>query len=140
MSESCRSYHGSLVAQFGKELLLVKEAVLIDIRLLNELEDIVVADIDVQVLVEDCLDFIQTHQSSFLSVEQCKHVQSLLLASSSEEPLLSDKFDDFTQRERVLVLMGSRYLVFDLFAIHFSIGEVAEDASEILPVDEAGVA
>ena len=30
-------------------------------------------------------------------------------------------------------------LIFDLFAVHFGEGEVAEDASEILSIDIAGV-
>lgn len=85
----------SLVSQFGKEFLLVKEAILIEVCLLNELQNIIVADIDVQVLIEYSLYFIDAHQALLFPVKQREHVQCLLFSSSSEEPLLGDQINHF---------------------------------------------
>lgn len=51
----------SLIAKFSEELLLIKEAILIEICLFDELQNVIIADIDVKVLVEDCLDLVDAH-------------------------------------------------------------------------------
>ena len=129
-----------MVAQFGEKLILVQKAILIEVGLLDELQNVVVADIDIQVLVEDGLDFVEAHQPPFLPVEQSKHVQSLFFPSSAEEPLFGDEIDDFRQTEGVFVLVGGGYFVLDLLPVHLGVGEVAENAPEVLAVDVARVA
>jgi hypothetical protein len=129
-----------LVAQFGKELLLVEESVLIEVCLLDELEDVVIADIDVEVLVEDGLDFVDAHHSLLLPVEQREHVQRLLLPPPTEEPLLRDQLHHFRQRKRLLLLVGVADLVLDLLTVHLRVGEVPQNAAQVLPGDVARVA
>lgn len=90
-------------------------------------------------MVEDCLDLIDAHQSLLLPIEQRKHIQCLLLPSSPEEPLLGDEFYDLAEGEGLLVLVDIGDLVLDLLAVHLGVGEVAEDAAEVLPADVAGV-
>ena len=129
----------SLVAQFAEKLLLVEVAVFVEICFLDEFQDIVVADVDVEVLVEDRFNFVEADQSSFLAVEEGEHVEGLFLPAAAEEPLFGDEFDDLGEGEGVFVLVGAGDLVFDLFAVHFGEGEVAEDGPEVLSVDVAGV-
>ena len=112
--------------------MLIKKTVFVQVSLLNEFQNIVVTDIDVQVLVKDCFDFINANKSLFLSVEECEHIQSLFLSSSSEEPLFSDELHHFTQRKRLLILMSTRNFIFDFLSIHLSVCEIAQYAPQIL--------
>lgn len=129
----------SLIAQLSEELLLIEEAIFIKICLLYELKDVIIADIDIEVLVEDCLDLIDSHQPLLLPIEQCEHVQCFFFPSSAEEPLLGDKFHHFAEGEGLLILMDVGDLVFYLLAVHLGVGEVAEDAAQVLPADVASV-
>jgi hypothetical protein len=79
-----------LVAELGEKLILIQKAILVEVRFLDELQNVVIADIDVQVLVEDGFDFVEAHQPSLLPIKQSEHVQSLLFSSPPEEPLLGD--------------------------------------------------
>lgn len=119
--------------------MLVEIPVLVEISLLDELQDVVVADIDVEVLVEHALYLVDTHQPSLLPVEQREHVQGLLLPPSTEKPLFGDEIDDFGESEVVLVVVGGGDFVLDLLAVHLGVGEVAQNAPEVLSVDVAGV-
>ena len=125
----------SLVAEFGKKLLLVQESIFVKICLFNELQNVIIANVDVQVLVEDWLDLVETHQASLLAIEEGEHVKGLFFSSSTEEPLFGDKFDDLGEWEGIFVLMSSSDLILNFLAIHFSVGKVAENASEILSID-----
>ncbi len=113
--------------------MLVKKAVFVQVGLLNEFQNIVVADIDVQVLVEHSFDFVDAHKSLFLAVEEREHIQGFLLSAPPEEPLLGDEFHYFTQRKRLLVLVSTGNLILDFLSVHFSVSEIAQNASEILP-------
>ena len=84
-----------MVSQFCEKLLLVEVAVLVEVCLFDELQDIVVADIDIEVLVKDCFDFVEADQSSFLAVEEGEHVEGLFLSSSPKEPLFGDEIHHF---------------------------------------------
>jgi len=91
-------------------------------------------------LVEDTLDLIHAHQTPLLPVKQGEHIQSLLLSAPAEEPLLGDQINDLAQREALLVLVGSSYLVLYLLAIHLGVGEVAQNAAKVLTVDVPTIA
>ena len=130
---------GSLVAQFAEKLLLVEVAIFVKVSLLDELQNVVVADVDVEILVKDRFDFVETYQPSFLAVEESEHIEGLLLPTASEEPFFGDEFDDFSEGEGVFVLVGAGDLVFNFLAVHFGEGEIAEDGPEVLSVDVAGV-
>jgi hypothetical protein len=112
--------------------VLVKKAVFVQVGLLNEFQNIVVADIDVQVLVKHCFDFVDAHESLFLSVEEREHIQGFLLSPPPEEPLLGDEFHHFTQRKGLLVLVGTRNFILDFLSVHLGVCEIAQNASEIL--------
>ena len=119
--------------------MLVEVAIFIEVGLFDKLKDVIVADVDVEVLVENWFNFVETHQSSFLAVEEGEHVEGFLLPAPSEEPFFGDEFDDFSEGEGIFVLVGAGDLVFDFFAVHFGEGKVAEDGPEVLAVDVAGV-
>ena len=108
---------------------MAQKAVFVNISLFDELKNIVVADVDVQVLVEDALYLIDANQSPLFAVKQSEHVQSFLFPSSTEEPFFSDQIYDLAEWEAILVLVGSSDFVLDLLPVHFSIGEVAENTS-----------
>jgi len=86
-----------LIAQFGEKFLLVEKAIFVQIRLFNELENVVVTDVDIQVLVEHTLDLIDANQPSFFPIKQRKHIQSFLLSPSPEKPFFSDQINNFGQ-------------------------------------------
>ena len=119
--------------------MLIQVAVLVQVCLLDELQDVVVTDVYVQVLVEDWFYLVQTHQTSLFTVKQSEHIQGLLLSSSSEEPFFCYQFYHLVKGEGIFVLVGTSYLVFDLFSIHLGEGKVPEDASEILTIDVSWV-
>ena len=90
-------------------------------------------------MVEHCLDLIDAHEPLLLAVEQREHVERFLLPASPEEPLLGDEFDHLAEGEGLLVLVHVGDLVLDLLAVHLGVGEVAQDAAQVLPADVAGV-
>jgi hypothetical protein len=90
-------------------------------------------------LVKDCFDFVEAYEAAFLAVEEGEHVQGFFFSSSAEEPFFCDEVDDFAEGERVFVLVCAGDLVLDFFAVHFGVCEIAENASEVLTVDVAGV-
>lgn len=90
-------------------------------------------------MVEHCLDLIDAHEPLLLAVEQGEHVERFLLPASSEEPLLGDELHHLAEGEGLLVLVHVGDLVLDLLAVHLGVGEVAQDAAQVLPADVAGV-
>lgn len=59
----------SLISKFGEEFLLIEVPVFIKICLFDELQDVIIADIDIQVLVKHCLNFVDAYKPLFLSIE-----------------------------------------------------------------------
>jgi len=51
----------SLVSKFWEEFLLVQVAVFVKVSFFDELHNIVIADVNVEVLIEDILDLVDTH-------------------------------------------------------------------------------
>jgi len=74
----------------GEKLLLVKITVFVDISLLNKLENIIIADDDIEILVKDLLDFGKSDKPFLFSIKQCEHVHGLVFPSSSLKPFLLD--------------------------------------------------
>lgn len=120
--------------------MLVEVSVFVDVSLLYKLQDVVVADIDVQVLIKHALNLIDTNLTSFFSVEEGEHVQSFFFSASAKKPFFGYEINHFTQRETILVLIGAGDFILDLLSIHFGVCEVAENASEILTIDVSCVA
>ena len=120
--------------------MLVQKPILIQIGLFDKLQNIVVADVDIQILVEHTLNLIDANQPSLLPIEQRKHIQCLLLPPPPEKPFLGDQLNDLSQGETFFLLVDVADLVFDLLAVHFGVGEVPQDASEVLPAEVAAVA
>lgn len=59
----------SLISELGEEFLLVEVPILIDICFFNELQDVIITDIDIQVLVKHCLNFIYAYKPLLLSIK-----------------------------------------------------------------------
>lgn len=118
---------------------MIKITVFVQICLLDKLKDIIVADNNVQVLIEYIFDLINSYQSFFLSVKKGKHIQSLFFSPSSEEPFFSDQIYNFRQWKTIFVLMSGGDLIFDFFSVHLSKCEVSKNASKILAIDISSV-
>ena len=131
------SSHLSHVAQLGEELFFVHVAVFVEVRLLDELHNVCVCDVDVQVLVEHVLDLAQLHQPSLLAVEQGEHLLSLGFSPLAVKPLPRYHLQSLAQRELLLAAVIVSYSLLDLLAVHLREGEVPENASEIVAGDAA---
>ena len=83
-----------MVTQLSEELILVKVPIFVAISLLNKLQNIIVADVDIKILVEYVLYIVESHETSLFSVEQSEQIKGLLFSALSEEPFLSDHFDN----------------------------------------------
>lgn len=123
-----------MVSELGKELLLAQEAILVKVSLLDELQNIIIADVDIEILVENRLDLVDADQSLLFSVKEGEHIQSLLFSTSTKEPFFCDEVYNFTKGKSLLLLMYVGNLIFDFLSIHLGVGEVAQDTPKVLPI------
>ena len=84
-----------MVAKFGEKFVLIQVPVFIVVSLFDKLQDIVIADVYVQVLVENALDIVKSDQSSLLSIKKSKQIERFLFPSTTEKPFLCDHFHNF---------------------------------------------
>lgn len=115
------------VAQLGEEFLLAEIAVFVCISLVDEFHDIGIADNDVQVLVEDALDFVEANQSLLFPIEQLEHLFSLGLSPLPSKPLFRYHFLSLSKGEGILagVVANAVDFFFDLLSVHLREGEIA---------------
>ena len=117
--------------------MLIEVAVFVGVRILDKFHDIVVADHDIQILVENLLNFHNSDQSFLLPVKEGKNIHGLFLFPSPVKPLLMDEVQNLRKHELVFIVVGVGDFVFDFLAVHFGEAEVAQNAPQIFALDHA---
>ena len=121
----------SLVTQLGKEFILIQVPIFVSICLLNKFQNIIVTNVDVQILIKNSFDVIQSHQSSLLSVKQCEQVKCFLLTTFAEKPFFCDHINDITERKGFFVIELVDDFVFNFLSVHFGKSKVTKNRSQM---------
>ena len=74
-----------------EEILLVQVPIFICVRILDELNYIVITDHNVQILVENLLDFLDPNQPFLLPIEKGEKIHGFFFFPSSVKPLFVNK-------------------------------------------------
>ncbi len=120
-----------MITELGEKFTLIQIPVFITVCLFNKLQNIVIADVDIQILIEYVLDIVKAHKAPFFSVKKCKQIKGLFLSSLAKKPFFCDHFNNLTEGKVFLIFVIVGDFVFDFLAVHFGEGEVTQDGSEL---------
>lgn len=82
-----------------EELLLVEVTVFIEVSLLYEFQNVIIADNDIQVLIENLFYLGESNKALLLSIEKAKHVEGFIFPAPAIEPLFLNHLEHFRQGE-----------------------------------------